>query len=166
MSHRIDPVVLMPDGLFPLFDEREIGHVAELLFIYTDEKEWSKARDLFVDGEIDVDMSSLAGGGPVRMTADALLAGFAAGLHSGKASHHMTTNHIISIEDDHAELWAQGYAWNRLADAPPGTDFWETWGRYRLTFLLTPAGWKLDGLRYYAKFSRGPDSVRTHTQQP
>jgi hypothetical protein len=40
-------------------------------------------RALFVDGPIEVDMSSLAGGGPVQTTADQLAAGFRAGLHAG-----------------------------------------------------------------------------------
>ncbi|HLK60652.1 MAG TPA: nuclear transport factor 2 family protein [Chthonomonadaceae bacterium] len=146
-----------------LIAERELTQVANLLFFYTDLKDWRAARSLFVDGPIEVDMSSLVGGEAVQIPADDLLAGFDRGLHAGKASHHMATNYRIAIAGDKAELQAQGYAWNRLMDYQGGSDLWETWGSYRLTFQRTSSGWKLDGLRYYAKYNRGNEYVRTHT---
>ncbi len=146
-----------------LVDEREIRQLADLLFIYTDLKDWSAARSLYIDGEIEVDMSSLVGGGPVQMTAGDLFAGFNTGLHAGKLSHHMATNYRITITGDQAELWAHGYAWNLLLEYHGGSDLWETWGNYRLTFQRTPNGWKMNGFRYFAKYNRGNEYVRTHT---
>jgi hypothetical protein len=142
-------------------DEQVIRRLADELFILTDQKDWIAARALFVDGPLEVDMSSLVGGGPVQMTADELLGGFRVGLHAGKVSHHMATNYRISIEADRAELWAHGYAWNRVTSWPPGTDLWETWGNYRLTCRRTAARWRLDGFWYYSKFTRGNEAVRT-----
>jgi hypothetical protein len=110
-----------------------------------------------------VDLSSLAGGGPVRITADELYEGFRQGLHSGKSSHHMATNYQVRIAGDQAELWAQGYAWNHVAALPEGANLWETWGIYRLPCRRTPAGWRLEGFSYYSKLTRGSDAVRTHT---
>jgi hypothetical protein len=141
----------------------ELRSVADGLFITTDLKDWEAARALFVDGPIEVDMSSLVGGGPVQMTADQLMDGFRAGLHAEKVSHHLATNYRIQVEGAGAELWAHGYAWNRLPSLPPGTDLWETWGNYRLTFRREAGGWRLDGFRYYSKLTRGNDAVRTHT---
>lgn len=146
-----------------LIDEQEIRGLADLLFIHTDRKEWDAATKLFVDGSIEVDMSSLAGGGPAQMTAGELFAGFATGLHEGKPSHHMATNYRVTLDGDRAELWAHGYAWNRLLDYHGGSELWETWGNYRLTFRRTGDGWRMDGFRYYAKFNRGNELVRTHT---
>jgi hypothetical protein len=148
-----------------LSDEHEIRQIADLLFIYTDLKDWFAARNLYVNGLIEVDMSSLVGGEPVQMTADALFAGFKTGLHSGKLSHHMATNYRTTITGDQAELWAHGYAWNRLLEYQGGSDLWETWGNYRLTFRRTPNGWKMDSFRYYAKYNRGNEAVRTHMRQ-
>ena len=108
-------------------------------------------------------MSSLVGGTAVQITADHLLDGFRAGLHGGKVSHHLATNYRIRVEGDRAELWAHGYAWNRLPSFPPGTDLWETWGNYRLTYRREARGWRLDGFRYHSKLTRGNDAVRTHT---
>lgn len=144
-------------------DESDLRRLADELFITTDLKDWTAVRALFVDGPIDVDMSSLAGGGPVCMTADDLIAGFRGGLHPGKISHHIAANYRISIEDDRAELWAHGYAWNRVPALPASDDLWETWGNYRLSFRRNGDAWRLDGFRYFSKLTRGNDAVRTHT---
>jgi hypothetical protein len=152
-----------PDPLRLLFDERDLRSLIDQLFILTDRKAWDAARALFVDGEIEVDMSSLVGGGPVRMTAAQLFAGFAQGLHAKKASHHMTTNYEIAITGDSATADAHGYAWNHLPGMTGGSDLWETWGMYRFTCKLTPAGWRLADLQYRALYNRGNESVRTHT---
>ncbi|HJU66220.1 MAG TPA: nuclear transport factor 2 family protein [Gemmatimonadaceae bacterium] len=146
-----------------ILDEREIRRLTDQLFILTDRKEWSAAQALFAEGEIEVDMSSLAGGGAVRMTAAQLFAGFAAGLHAKKASHHMTTNYDIEIDGNSATVWAQGYAWNRVAGLEGGSDLWETWGNYRLAFRRSTAGWRITSFGYFAKFNRGNESVRTHS---
>lgn len=144
-------------------DADELRRLADELFITTDLKDWAAARALFADGAIEVDMSSLAGGGPVQLTADQLLEGFRIGLHPGKTSHHLATNYRIQVDGNRAELWAHGYAWNRVAALPDGMDLWETWGNYRLTYRRESRGWRLDGFRYYSKLTRGNDAVRTHT---
>jgi hypothetical protein len=147
-----------------LEDEQAIRQIVDLLFIYTDQKAWSQARQLFVDGPIEVDMSSLSGGGPVQMTADDLLAGFSVGLHEEKLSHHMATNYQITLNGDEAEVWTHGYAWNRLLNYHGGSDLWETWGNYRFSLRRTAQGWRLSAIRYFAKYNRGNELVRTHTR--
>ena len=144
-------------------DADAVRGLADELFINTDLKDWGSGRALFVEGQIEVDMSSLVGGAPLRMTADELIAGFRDGLHPGKVSHHLASNYRIRVEGDRAELWAHGYAWNRVPALPPGNDLWETWGNYRLTARKVRGRWYLDGFRYYSKLTRGNDAVRTHT---
>jgi hypothetical protein len=144
-------------------DEQQLRYLADALFAFTDLKDWASATALFVEGPVEVDMSSLVGGGPTTMTAAELFVGFDRGLHAKKPSHHMATNYRIAVDEDTAELWAHGYAWNRLEDYGGGSDLWETWGNYRLTMHRGPDGWKMDGFRYYAKFNRGNEYVRTHS---
>lgn len=146
-----------------VLQENEIRCVADELFLATDAKDWAAARALFADGPIELDMSSLVGGGPVSITADALIDGFRAGLHAGKASHHLAANYRIVIEGDRARVDAHGYAWNHVAALPEGANLWETWGTYRLTFRRVPAGWRIDGFRYVSRLTRGSDAVRTHS---
>ncbi len=71
-------------------------------------------------------------------------------------------SYYITSEGDRAELWAQGYAWNRLLEYTGGSNLWETWGNYNLTFRRTPDGWRIDGFSYHAKYNRGNEYVRTH----
>jgi hypothetical protein len=153
---------MAPRDSGPASDEDTLRRLADELFITTDAKEWEALLALFAEGEIEVDMSSLAGGGPVRMTRETLVNGFRAGLHPGKASHHMATNYRLVIRGDRAEIGAQGYAWNRVAALGAGNDLWETWGTYRLTARREVDGWRLDGFRYFSKLTRGDDAVRTH----
>jgi hypothetical protein len=143
-------------------DANAIRRCTDELFITTDLKDWTAARALFVDGPIEVDMSSLAGGEPLRMTADQLIDGFRAGLHPGKISHHLATNYRITVDGDRAEVWAHGYSWNRVPTLADG--LWETWGDYRLSLRRVGHEWRLDGFRYFSKLTRGNDAVRTHTQ--
>ncbi len=152
-----------PDVLARLLDEAAVRGAADALFRATDAKDWAAARALFADGPVEVDMSSLAGGGPLRITADDLIGGFRAGLHAGKESHHLAANYGVTVEGDRATLDAHGYAWNRVAALPAGADLWETWGTYRLTFRRAPDGrWRIDGFRYDSRLTRGNDAVRTH----
>jgi hypothetical protein len=144
-------------------DEAEIRRVADELFITTDLKDWTAARALFTDGTIEVDMSSLAGGGPVQLTADQLIDGFRSGLHADKVSHHLVGNYRVEVEGDRAELWAHGYAWNWVAALGAGSDLWETWGNYRLSYRRMGDRWLITAFRYYSKLTRGSDTVRTHT---
>ena len=144
-------------------DEAELRRLTDELFINTDLKDWTAARALCAEGSIEVDMSSLVGGGPVQLTADELIAGFRAGLHAEKVSHHLAANYRITMQGDRAEVWAHGYAWNRVPAFPAGADLWETWGNYRLSCRRVAGRWRLDGFRYYSKLTRGNDAVRTHT---
>ena len=145
-------------------DEAELRRLTDELFITTDLKDWAAARALFADGPIEVDMSSLVGGTPTELTADELIGGFRAGLHPGKVSHHLASNYRVQVNGDRAEVWAHGYSWNRVPTLAAGTDLWETWGNYRLTYRRVAGEWRLDGFRYYSKLTRGNDTVRTHSQ--
>jgi hypothetical protein len=144
-------------------EELEIRTLVDDLFVLTDQKAWSQLRRLFADGLITVDMSSLAGGGPVEITADQLIAGFESGLHREKQSHHLATNYRVTVSNDRAEVTAQGYAWNRVITLAPPDDFWETWGSYRISCRRVGQRWQVDGFSYFSKHTRGPDSVRTHS---
>lgn len=145
-------------------DEAKIRRLTDELFITTDLKDWAAARALIAEGPIEVDMSSLVGGGPMVLTADQLIAGFQGGLHAGKVSHHLVANYRIQVDGERAELWGHGYAWNRVPELPTGTDLWETWGNYRLSYERVAGEWRLAGFRYYSKLTRGNEAVRTHSQ--
>ena len=141
----------------------ELTRLADELFIGTDLKQWPAVEALFDPDPIEVDMTSLIGGAVLNITAGQLVAAFSNNLHPGKASHHMATNYRCTVDRDAAELWAQGYSWNRVATFPAGRDVWETWGTYRLGFGRTAQGWRINAFRYYNRRTAGNDAVRTHS---
>ena len=132
-----------------------------------DAKDWSAARSLFTD-EIDVDFTSLVGGAPATIPADALIAGWSSSLTAKKTSFHLRGNHRITfLEDGRAVMLSHGYAWNRLeAGAAPengGDPLWEVWGVYEHSFVETEQGWRIDGMKFFATAQRGNAFVRDTT---
>ena len=49
-------------------DHVKLRRLTDELFITTDLKDWAGARALFADGPVEVDMSSLVGGEPIKIT--------------------------------------------------------------------------------------------------
>src|SRR3982751_6477105 len=125
------------EGVSAQDDERTVRRIVDLLFHHTDDKDWTAGAALFVEGPVKVDMTSLAGGEPMEMTAAELFGGFEKGLHAQKLSHHMASNVVVALAGDHATARAHGYAINALQTTEPPR-LWETWGVYTLGFLRTP----------------------------
>jgi hypothetical protein len=142
-------------------DTDGILRVVDDLFILTDRKDWSGVEALFVADLIDVDMTSLAGGSPARLSPSVFVDGFRIGLHPNKRSHHMTTNYRVAITGEQATVTAHGYAWNALVGRP---DLWETWGVYTIGVRRVDGRWRIHAFRYESKACRGDDRIRTHTQ--
>jgi SnoaL-like domain len=129
-----------------------------------DAKDWTDARTYFAD-ELRVDFTSLIGGEPATIPADALIQGWSGNLTAEKASFHLRGNHRITfIDADSALMLSHGYAWNRMErGALPengGEALWEVWGTYVHGFTLTEAGWKVDAMTFTMTAERGSQFVR------
>ncbi len=147
-----------------LVDQAEMIRIADALDAAVDAKAWADARSYFTD-EIDVDFTSLVGGEPATIPADALIAGWSSNLTAEKESFHLRGNHRISFDGaDSAVMHSHGYAWNRMdAGALPengGNALWEVWGTYVHEFSRTEDGWKVSAMTFTATAERGNDFVR------
>lgn len=147
-----------------LVDHAEIIRVADTIDAAVDAKDWALARSLFTD-DIHVDFTSLTGGAPATIPADALIAGWSANLTEEKASFHLRGNHRITFEPDgSATMVSHGYAWNQMERGAlaenGGNALWEVWGTYEHSFIQTEAGWRVDGMSFFATAERGNDFVR------
>ena len=112
-----------------------------------------------------MDFTSLVGGDPATIPADALIAGWSGNLTETKTSFHLRGNHQITFNSvDDATMVSHGYAWNRMeagALAENGGDpLWEVWGTYIHEFIRTEDGWRLDGMTFNATAERGNPFVR------
>lgn len=147
-----------------LVAQAEMVRIADALDAAVDAKDWSLARTFFTD-TIDVDFTSLVGGEPMTIPADALITGWSANLTAQKQSFHLRGNHRVTFEGDgSATMHSHGYAWNRMErGALPengGEALWEVWGTYVHGFVETPAGWKVDAMTFTATAERGNAFVR------
>jgi hypothetical protein len=141
-----------------LVDEAEIRRVVDGIDLATDAKDWELCRGYFTD-EIFADFTSLAGGEPGRIPADALVGAWRTNLYSDKRSHHMRTNHRITTNSDSAEVFSKGYALNIL-ERDTGSDLWEVWGEYTHTMECTPEGWRCSGMTFVVTHARGNELAR------
>jgi SnoaL-like domain len=147
-----------------LVAQAEMVRVADALDAAVDAKNWTDARSYFTE-EIRVDFTSLVGGEPATIPADALIQGWSSNLTAEKTSFHLRGNHRITfIDADSAVMLSHGYAWNRMErGALPengGEALWEVWGTYVHGFSLTDTGWKVDAMTFTATAERGSAFVR------
>ena len=146
------------DTYQPLADRAQILDVVDGIDNAVDAKEWEACRAYFTD-EIYADFTSLAGGSPGRIPADDLVGAWSTNLYADKKSHHMRTNHRISIDGDRAEVFSKGYALNTLSRAT-GSDLWEVWGNYTHTLERTPERWRCTGMTFVVTHARGNEQAR------
>ncbi len=145
-------------------DVQEMIRVADALDAAVDAKDWTAARALFTD-QIAVDFTSLAGGEPATVPADALVETWAGNLKPSKTSFHLRGNHRVSFTDKNAAVMhSTGYAWNRLEEgARPengGEPMWEVWGNYTHTFERMDDAWRITGMTFTMTAQRGNAFVR------
>ena len=141
-----------------LVDEAEIRNVVDGIDLATDAKDWELCRNYFTE-EIFADFTSLAGGDAGRMPADDLVNAWRTNLYADKLSHHMRTNHRISLQGDGAEVFSKGYALNILR-RDSGSDLWEVWGEYTHLLERTPEGWRCSGMTFTVTHARGNEMAR------
>jgi hypothetical protein len=141
-----------------LTDRAEVIRVVDEIDNTVDAKDWMACRGYFLD-VIYVDFTSLAGGAPGRVAADALVGAWSTNLHSDKSSFHMRSNHQVTVERDRAEVTSKGYALNILR-RNTGSDLWEVWGIYTHTLERTAQGWKCSGMTLAITHARGNEKVR------
>ncbi len=147
-----------------IVDQAEMIRIADAIDAGVDAKDWALTRAMFTD-EITVDFTSLVGGEPTTIPADALIAGWSGNLTAEKESFHLRGNHRVTFTGpDSAVMLSHGYAWNRMErGALPengGDPLWEVWGTYEHSFARTDDGWKVDGMTFTATAERGSEFVR------
>ncbi len=158
------PALAEPITVQTQTDVAEMTRIADAIDAAVDAKDWTQARGYFAD-TITVDFTSLVGGAPATIPADALIDGWSANLTDSKASFHLRGNHRVAFDGpDTATMHSHGYAWNRMdAGADPangGDPMWEVWGTYVHEFARSDAGWKVTAMTFEMTAERGNPFVR------
>jgi hypothetical protein len=93
------------------------------------------------------------------MPADDLVNAWKSNLYADKLSHHMRTNHRVSLQGDGAEVFSKGYTLNIL-QRDTGSDLWEVWGEYTHMLDRTPEDWRCSGMTFTVTHARGNEMAR------
>lgn len=141
-----------------LVDRMAILDIVDGIDLAVDAKDWETCRAHFTD-EIYADFTALAGGSPGRIPAADLVGGWRTNLYADKRSHHMRTNHRVTVDGDRAEVFSKGQALNILA-RDLGDGLWQVWGDYVHTLERTPAGWRCSGMTFVVTYASGNELVR------
>jgi 3-phenylpropionate/cinnamic acid dioxygenase small subunit len=136
-----------------LLDRAAISDVQLRYATGLDMRDWAAYRSIFTD-EIDVDFSSVFGGAARKVSADRWTEAAKKTVGCLKATQHMITNHVITIDGDKAlcvaYVQAQHYFPNDRGEST------QTMGGYYTNhFVRTPHGWKIRSCKLTLTWNTG-----------
>ena len=125
------------DHLQRLTDHSAIRDLALRYCAAVDRRDWNVLAEVFVpDATVGV-----AGSDPMTGTGE-IVARYRRGLSRLDATHHMVTNHEITVDGDSARHSCLVHARHVRRDAPGGPHF-VIGGRYEDQLARTPQGWRI-----------------------
>jgi len=118
-----------------------------------DMRDWTLYRSCFTD-DLEIDFSSVFGGDPRRMKADQWVETVRRTISGLKATQHMITNHVITLQGDEATCVAYVQARHHLPNDAGGSDQ-AMFGYYTNRFVRTPDGWKIRACKLTVTWNTG-----------
>jgi hypothetical protein len=136
------------------FSVREqIIEIVNKLFVYTDYQEWDKLINEVFTEEIQFDMTSL-GGEAKKMAAKEVCEVWQKGFEGLDAVNHLAGNHLVTINEQAADVFAYATATHYKSSATQGKTR-EFVGSYNLHLIYTEQGWRIDVFKYNLKYMNG-----------
>ena len=136
-----------------LFEEKSVIKTVDRLFVSTDNRDWEGVKACFAD-EFVLDVTSMVGGEPNKMTPQQIADAWAQGLKGLKAIHHQAGNYDVSLKTDEADVFCYGIAFHYLPNAT-GQNSRTFVGSYNFHLIKVGADWKIDFFKYNLKFIDG-----------
>jgi SnoaL-like domain len=127
-------------------DGTEITSVVNRIAILSDLRDWEGVRQCFTD-RVAVDYTSLTGGQPETITADALVQSWQSAFSSTfKTTQHLLGTHTISIQGDTTAACLSHFQARHVAlDASKGV--WTLGGHYNHDLVKTTSSWRVRGMK-------------------
>ena len=137
-------------SLQQLTDEQEIRDLARLYCTAVDRRDWRLLGEIFVpDATVDVGSSS-----PMRGTGE-IVSRYRRGLSKYDSTHHMVTNHEITVDGDTAGHRCLVHAQHVRPAAAAGNSMFTIGGRYQDRLVRTPHGWRFRHRELVTVWSEG-----------
>jgi len=136
-----------------ILDRQEIVDTITRLFVGTDRRDWLQVESCLAD-EVTLDMTSLAGGKPMKMSSVQVAKGWKDGLQVIDQVHHQVSNFEVTISGDEASATCYGITFHhRMLNSPDNVRTFV--GSYLIHLIRANPGWKIDRFRYDSKFVAG-----------
>ncbi|MFN2563769.1 MAG: nuclear transport factor 2 family protein [Gemmatimonadaceae bacterium] len=136
-----------------LLSRQAIIDTITTLFVATDARDWDTVRACFTP-EVHFDMTSLIGGEPRTMTAEAIAAGWEQGLRPIEAVHHQAGNFRVDVRGSEASAFCYGVAYHYRRH-PSGRNTRVFVGSYDVVLREERERWRIHSFRFVAKFVDG-----------
>lgn len=125
-----------------------------VFFLDVDRRDWAALRTAMAD-VLDVDYTSLSGGGPERLAADELLARWQALLPGFDATqHHLGPLATVAADADRVAMECTVRGHHRIDHRE-----WMVAGRYRLGVRRSADGWRIEAIALHVSFIDGDDGL-------
>ena len=126
-------------------DGTEITSIVNRIAILSDLRDWTAVRQCFTD-QVAVDYTSLSGGQPETIAANALVQRWKSAFDSTfKTTQHLLGSHTITIQGDAATCLCHFQARHVAFDPKKGV--WTLGGHYNHDLVKTPSGWRVRGMK-------------------
>ena len=136
-----------------LVEEKNVIKTVDRLFVSTDNRDWESVKACFAD-EFVLDVTSMVGGEPSKMTPQQIADAWAQGLKGLKAIHHQAGNYDVSLMANEADVFCYGIAFHYLPNTT-GQNSRTFVGSYNFHLTKVGADWKIDIFKYNLKFIDG-----------
>lgn len=136
-----------------LVEEKSVIKTVDRLFVSTDSRDWEGVKACFAD-EFVLDVTSMVGGEPNKMTPQQIADAWSQGLKGLKAIHHQAGNYDVSLKTDEADVFCYGIAFHYLPNVT-GQNSRTFVGSYNFHLIKVGADWKIDIFKYNLKFIDG-----------
>lgn len=142
-----------------LLEKDRIIDTINRLFICTDLRDWTGVRSVLADSVL-MDMTSLIGGEPTRMTAEEVTAGWEEGLRPVEAVHHQAGNYRVQLDGSEAIGFCYGTA-SHYRKTRSGKNTRVFVGSYDFHLRQAAGQWRIDSFRFNLKYLDGNPSLET-----
>ncbi|WP_274648950.1 nuclear transport factor 2 family protein [Paenibacillus humicola] len=125
---------------------------------FADNREWEALEQLFTE-EVKIDYTSLTGGEPATIPANALMNSWKQGLTPLKATQHFLSNPIVDLDSESQATCRAYFQARHEYPNPFGESQWTLGGTYTFRFASVNGQWKISGLVMTAVWASGNQNI-------
>jgi hypothetical protein len=142
-----------------LEDHLAIIELINRMVLGLDSKDWDGLVHLFTEN-VYSDRTSLTGGDPETLGAEAFVGGWRWLMDHLDAIHHIVSNHVVNVDGDSATCTANMLGTHVLVN-PSGGPMWQVGGHHNYQLTRTSDGWRIAGITFIIQWATGNQNILT-----